>query len=346
MHALSAWLTIWILLGARKPMTLEKGPLNLSGEDYWEEPLTHKGDIGFKRIRAEADGMVLDAPPVVDLSVHSTIPVLCHRSGPTEKLFRFNLKTTAQLIVSHLETGDVQLTKLAPSPDRRTDSPPSPGWTTDWLEVDLDQKADLGPKMGRYAVWTVCGPEASNVRIIDLRPSGLALNSREFREGIRELNERGHAEISADRLRMSDFRHLPLKKAEAPESHWTLTPEPDPNGFSRLHLCFRIQGLTGFVYEEGKQPYGDDGRKIYGHIPALIFGFNPSRNLWFKSALDVPIVEMPSGPRSHPILSGNVTFRIPASDRKDFFAAPLDVWVTAMDQGAHAVVAAHPGKVE
>jgi hypothetical protein len=335
------WLLAIHLILAGNAMSEEKGPLHLSGEQYWNNPLSFKGDIGLDRLDAHADGMLLDAPPAVNLSTHKTIPLVCHRSGDSEKLHVYNLETTTQLVVSNLENGKIQLVKLAESPARRNEPPPSPGWSTDWLEVDLAKQVDLGQKVGRYLVWLACGPEASNERTIELYSDTFKISTQPYLDKIQSIRKGG---IQKNEPPASfDFHHTQVKSTESKEMEWVLGQEKGPHGEGRLRIRFRIAGLPGFLIPAQEMKSDPDGRPIYGHIPMLVFGFGKNRLLTLKSLVDLPIVEKPEGPSDHRILSGDISFHLPSLEKPGIRDEPLDVWAVALDHRAYLQFkAAHP----
>lgn len=315
-------------------MSDKKGPLNLSGEQYWNDPLSFKGDIGVDRLEAHVDGMLLDAPSTVNVSTHKTIPLVCHRSGESEKLHVYNLETTTQLVASNLETGMVQVVKLAESPSRNNEPPPSPGWSTDWLEADLAARVALGQKIGRYSVWLVCGPDASNKRTVELYSEQLKPGSQSYSDKLREI--RNNATPKYDPAVAAKFDFQPSKISG--NDDWVFTQEKGPHGETRLRIQYHVIGVPGLIFPPQEKKSDPAGRRLFGHLPMQVFGFGKNRTLSILSKVDLPLLEKPEGSSDYPILSGNISFVLADLKRDGIRDKPLDLWAVALEHRAYLQV--------
>lgn len=322
------------LIGCGVSMSNELGPLKLSGDQYWKDPSTLMGKIELDRIRSRADGMLLDAPDVVYLDIHPSIPLICHRSGESRKLHQFSLNSTAQIVVSHLETGKVLMVKLGESPDR-VGPEPSPGWATEFLEVDLLQIANLGPKLGQYAVRILCGPESSNLRYISIYPSSSARHSKDVREQLMLM--RSEPEISSGMPEIQNDKIRVLGKSQlTPESRGVeMNVIKESDNHHKIRVQFQVAGLPRF--EVASQTLGQQNKTTIAiaYLPVGLFVFNEHREVVVKSTLNIPAAQISRNPTGESVLDGAVSIEVPELEEQIRKGKPLDLWISTMSYISH-----------
>lgn len=319
------------------PAPSPKSPFGLEGEQYWNKPLQQQGalDFGSALVDKDVDGIFIDAPSKVYLNQHKTVPLAAIRSGSTGKLQRFSLNTTARLVLTHLETGKIQIVKPGETPVPDPDEPaPSPGWTVQDLETDLAESLDLGPKLGRYAAWMVCGPESSNQRVFALFPSVETESGKETRESLDRLRHEGGPPLPLLIGKTVDLIHEAQNPPEGKAPVWKLSDEPDAQGRHRLHLEFHLEGLPRFAYPKDRPHLDERGKRVHASLPLLLVGFDENRSPVLVKNLGLPVVAEPGGEEGKPILSGHVSLDLGALVKSRPSSKTLSLWAFSMDQGA------------
>lgn len=318
-----------------KPTLPPHGPLGLEGEQYWNKPLQQKSamDFGSSLVDKDVEGIFIDAPAMIYQDKHGTVPLAAFRSGSTRKLQRYSLRTTTQLVLIHLETGKAQMAKAAETPPTDADQPePSPGWAMENVEVDLAASMDLGPRLGRYAAFMVCGPERSNPRTFALFPSVESEAAKETRESLALLRKQGGPPQPLINGKTVDLIHEPMKPAEGKDAVWKLSHFPDGQGKHRIHLEFQLEGLPRFAYPKDRPHLDEKGKRVYANLPLLLAGFNENRSLVLVKNLGLPVMAEPGGEEGKPILSGHVSMDLGTLMGPKPAAKALTLWAISMDQ--------------
>lgn len=330
-----------------KPTLPPHGPLGLEGEQYWNKPLQQRSamDFGSSLVDKDVEGIFIDAPARIYQDKHGIVPLAAFRSGSTQKLRRYSLRTTTQLVLIHLETGKIQMAKAAETPPTDADQPePSPGWAMENLEVDLAASMDLGPRLGRYAVFMVCGPESSNLRTIALLPSAESEAAKETLESLALLRKEGGLPQPLLIGKTVDLIHEPLKPVEGKEAVWKLSHILDGQGKHRIHLEYRMEGLPRFAYPKDRPHLDEKGKRAYANLPLLLAGFDENRSLVLVKNLGLPVMAEPGGEEGKPILSGHVSLDLGTLLRPNPAAETLTLWAISMDQRSMAKIEWAPRK--
>lgn len=329
------------------PAPSPRSPFGLEGEQYWSKPLQQQGAMDFASdlVDKDVDGIFIDAPPTVYLDQHKTVPLAAIRSGSTAKLQRFSLNTTTRLVVTHLETGKIQIVKPGEAPVPDPDEPaPSPGWTVQDLQVDMAEALDLGPRLGRYAAWMICGPESSNQRVVALFPGIEAEAGKEAREGLARLHREGGPPQPLLIGKTVDLIHEPRKPADGKTPVWKLSLVPDGQGKHRLHLEYRLEGLPRFTYPKDRPHLDEKGKRVYANLPLLLVGFDENRSPVLVKNLGLPVMAEPGGDEGRPILSGHVSLDLGALVKRKASSKALTLWAFSMDQACMAEIEWSAGK--
>lgn len=333
---MSPWIALILLhmTGNKMPeanIDLVKGPFGLQDEQFWSKPLWQQSVVDFRIKLGDdlADGMYLDTPDRIYADRHKGIPLAMLRSGPTDKLYDHNLRTTTRLVLSHLETGTIQIVKLA-EPGTPKKRPTSPGWTSTELEVDLKALADLGPGLGSYQAMLLCGPEASNRKAFALYPSPALEKDKTTQESLGKLRKEGGSPA-----RLVDRLTLDLKKSSPAPSDapaWKAALKRTPKGDVRLALEFHIPVLPRFILPPEKQVANPDGSKVKAVLPVFLAGFDENRALCLGTFLGLPIEDAPAGSPEKPVLASALEFSLTGLLGAALPKETLTVWALTMDQ--------------
>jgi hypothetical protein len=312
------------------------GPLGLSGDAYWRKPRHQRAvlDFGSALVEKDVEGTFIDIPSKVHLDGRGSIPLVAVRGGSTRELFLRPLAAVGQLVVAHLESGALQAVKAGEPPPRDPDfEEPSPGWSMEDLEADLAEAVNLGPRLGRYAAYVLCGAEASNLREFSLFPSAGAETDPETAERIRQLREAGGPLLPLLHRGSADLVHEPEPTPPGSEPLWRLAHIPATGGRSRLHLEYRLEGLPRFVYPGERPRLDETGRRVYANLPILLLGFDGTRALVLRKALGLPVVTAPSGVPERPVLQGHVSLDLEML-LSQAMPGRLTLWALTLDRRA------------
>jgi hypothetical protein len=315
-------------------MASAASPFGLSGEQYWLKPMDQPGPLAYGsdllRKDSKAQGIHIDVPPKVLLDKHKTVPLIAFNSNSTADVSRFGLKRTAQIVLAQLETGTITMTKAAESPLPDPDRPePGPGWVVEDLETDAAE-AGLGPRLGRYAVCLLNGPDGSETRTFTVFPSAAAEHAVETGTALKALRHEGGAPPLASAKRLH-LRHEPLP--QLPQGAMPFTLAADPAGGHRVHLGFRLAALPRFIHPKDKPVLDDEGKRVFATLPVFLVAFDADRLPVHSQLLGLPIAAGPGGDPESPNLTGHVSFDLETLIQAKP-GAKLTLWALAMDRKA------------
>lgn len=336
---MNAWpLLLLTLTGSKmhnQPTAPIPGPFGLEGDQYWNKPLQQKSAMAFgsSLVDKDVEGIFIDAPATIHLDKHGTVPLAAFRSGSTLKLRRFSLRTTTQLVLIHLETGRIQMAKAAETPPMDVNEPePSPGWAMEDLEVNLAESMDLGPRLGRYEAFMVCGPESSNPRTITLFPSVETEAAKATLESLALLRKEGGPPQPLLVGKTVDLIHEPVKPAGGKEALWKLSHMLDGQGRHRIHLEYHLEGLPRFAYPKDRPHLDEKGKRIHANLPVLLAAFDENRSLVLVKNLGLPVMAEPVGEAGKPVFVGHVSLDLGTLVKPGPAAKALTLWVFSMNQ--------------
>lgn len=348
---MSPWfaLLFFHMMGNKMPeanIDMIKGPFGLKDEQFWNKPLWQQPVVDFRITLGDKlhDGMFLDAPDRVYGDRHKTIPLAMIRSALTDKLYDFNLRTTTRLVLSHLETGSIQIVKVGePGPPKKR--PTSPGWASTELEADLKDIADLGPGLGTYQAMLLCGPQASNRKAFALYPSPTQEKDKSTLTALEKLRKEGGSPAP-----MSDRIALDLRKAtpspdQTDAAAWKAALKRAPKGEVRLSLEFNLPVLPRFILPPEKQVANPGRSNVRAILPVYLAGFDENRSLCLNVFLGLPIEDAPKGTPEKPILASAMEFSLSSLLGSALPKETLTVWALTMDQATMAeLTLGAPGK--
>lgn len=289
-------------------MADEKGPLGFLGDTYWDPKSQSIAEVAMRRLDSLVDGMILDAPTHVYHNIHSTIPVVCLRTSPTEKLHTFSLKKTTYLVCNSMETNFSQIVKLAPTPARADNRKPSPGFTGERMDLDLNSIIPIISQTGSYIIWLVCGPEVSNQRIIQILPTKESENTKEIKDTIGFLRKDRSISKTELYIHLVDIMQHPFASTEKNDNTWNFIIEKQTGSTTRIHLRYKILGLPSFLLPDDQVKYDPDGKQVYAYLPVTFVGFNEDRKLSILQQSELPVIEKIGGTEEAPLLNGDISF--------------------------------------
>jgi hypothetical protein len=319
---------------------LIKGPFGLKDEMFWNKPLWQPSVVDFRIKLGDdlADGMFLDTPDRIYGDRHKTIPLAMVRSGPTQKLFDYNLRTTARLVVSHLETGNIQIVKPGEAGGPARKRPDSPGWTSTELEADLRNIMDLGAGLGVYQAFLICGPQISNRKAFALFPSPEAEKKKETLDALERLRKEGGSPARMASLVALDIRQSPPSMDEASGPRWKAALERVQDGTIRLDLDYSLPVLPRFVLPSDKPLIRPDGSRVRAILPVYLVGFSEDRRICLDAFLGLPVQGEPGGTPERPVLEGRMNLSLSSLLGKALPEGKLTLWAVVLDQAVSAEV--------
>lgn len=320
-------------------------PFGLSGDQYWAKPMDQASVIAYGTDMAfkgrEGRGIHIDVPPKVFLDKRKTVPLIAFNSNSLSDVHHFALRKTASIVLTHLETGKVGMTKAADTPVRDLNEPdgePEPGWTVEDLVADAAE-AGLGPRLGRYAVFMLNGPDASETRTFSVFPSAAAESASETKAALKALRVEGGSPQPTASVKSLRLRHEPLPQLKDGAMPWQLAAGPGATEGHRVHLGFRIAGLPRFVHPGDKPILDEEGKRVLATLPVFLVAFDENRIVAFSRHLGVPVIAGPGVDPEAPILAGHVSFDLETLAKPLKAGSKLTLWAIAMDRKAKLEIA-------
>lgn len=339
----SAWplLILLQLTGSKmqdNPIPPAGSPFGLSGEQYWSEPFGQPqvsafgNDLLFKM--GEGRGLHIDVPAKVYRDKHKSIPLVAFQSDETRIIHNYPLRKSAHMVLAHLETGKINMAKAAETPMKDPNAPdgePGPGWVVDQVLADAAD-AGLGPGLGRYAVFMISGPDASNTRAFSVFPSAAAETASETKVALKGLRHEGgpvQPLASTKRLRLRHEPMPPLKDGVMP---FQLAPDTTGQSPHRVHLGFRLAGLPRFVYPKDKPVQDDEGKRVFANLPVFLVAFDGDRTPVLIELIGLPIAAGPGLDPEAPTLAGHLSFDLETLIKPQKPGTKLTLWAICMDR--------------
>lgn len=325
------------------PAPVAESPFKLSGEQYWSKPLElpHVMDFASELARKteKGRGLYIDMPSKVYLDKHQDVPLPSLHSNSFANLDRFALRMTAHIVSTHLETGKIAMAKAADTPVRDPNAPDGdsgPGWSVEQLQADAADAVTL-PRLGRFAVFLLNGPDASHTLIRSEFPSVAAETASETKAALKALRHEGGSPQPAASIKALKLRHEPLPPLKEGAMPWQLAAAPPGNagqGGHRVHLGFRIPGLPRFLQPKDKPLLDDDGKRVLATLPVFLIAFDADRTVVLSRHLGLPITAAPGPDPEVPLLSGHVSFDLETLMKPRKPGDKLTLWAVAMDRKA------------
>jgi len=309
-----------------KETSNKKGPLGLSNGQYWNNPTTLFDSITEDRMMSSIDGFVIDAPEKVFLDKNATVPLICLQTAETNKFVRHSLETTTQLVTVCLETGKVNVKKLAPSPATQDLRQHPPGFSCGTLALDVRGNVSEG----RYSFFLLSGPEQSNQCIVEIIPGCDSKLIEEYKNRIHEIHNFG-----AETAYMYDYS--PIKLQNLPLTTDTLPIllkwQKNSGNEVEISVAFKIEGLPRFVFDKVKK-VAADGQTVYAAVPVGFIGFDENRSFVLNKETMLPVITTPGGTEDSPLLSGNVLIQLSAL-LPYLIPKKLSLWCVCMEHVAY-----------
>lgn len=327
------------------PAPAAESPFKLSGEEYWTKPLwlPHVREYASELARKteKGQGLYIDMPPKVHLDKHKNVPIVALYSDSFANMDRFELRKTAHIVLTHLETGKVNMAKAADTPVKDPNAPEydgSPGWTVDELEADAADAVVL-PRLGRFAVFLINGPDASNTLIHSEYPSAAAETAPETKVALKGLRHEGGSPIPTASVKALKLRHEALPQLKDGAMPWQLAVAPGATEGRRVHLGFRIPGLPRFLQPKDKPLLDDDGKRVLATLPVFLVAFDQDRTVIMSKHIGLPIAAGPGLEPEAPTLTGHVSFDLETLVKPRKPGEKITLWAIAMDRKAKVELA-------
>lgn len=319
-------LIIWGCRMGLKDSVSDNGPLGLSGDQYWNNPTSLIDSVIRLRMINSIDGFLIDAPEKVFLDKNATVPLICLQTAETNKFVRHSLETTTQLVTICLETGKVNIKKLAPSPATQDLRQHPPGFSCGTLALDVRGNVSEG----RYSFMLLCGPEKSNERIVEVIPGSDKKTIEEYKKRIHEIQSFGAETAFLYDHSQIKLQNLPLTTDTLPIM---LKWQKNSNNEIEISLTYNIEGLPRFVFDKENKVTAD-GKTVYAALPVTFIGFNGNRSFVLNKETILPVTTAPKGTVEKPSLCGNVL--IPLLELLPYGTPEkLSLWCICMEHAAY-----------
>jgi len=307
----------------------ELNPFGLSGEQFWENPTSLiDDDFVSDRLFGKKDGFLIAAPEKVFLDHHSTVPLVCLHTAETNKFVRHSFKTTTQLVSVCLESGEVELTKLAPSPVFKDNRQHPPGFSSRRLAVDLKQL--VNQSMGRHTVMLLCGPEISNQQTIEIIPGKDPASVAKYQNEVSLLRRAGPSLSINEAFTELEIQQHTIHRPDNNKSAFTISQKPEGKSDARITIDFNITGLPRFSF--GKtQVFTSDKKPVFAGLPVAFVGFDEERALIIDSRYTLPVTTPLAGNEESPVLQDNVSFLLSKLLSPNFAGKKVSLWCIAME---------------
>lgn len=306
----------------------QSNPLGLFGNQFWNNPEIYIEDIIGERLMSSIDGYIIDAPVKVLLHEHETVPLVCVHTAETNKFLRHSLKTTAQLLSVHLETGEIQLVKLAPTPAVRDTRKHPPGFSSQSLIIDLKEKLSIHQFPGHHTLKLLCGVESSNTDIVEVVPYNFKNDLKEYIKICEKMkNEKQMKDVSGV-YSQYQIKHLDRSVQEGNGNVLNLEYRDEEKA---VVIDFKIEGIHRFLSAEEKKYVDPNGNVVYAGLPIAVIGFDEERTLTIFEKITLPVTSIPTMINDVPVFSGSVL--LPLQDIVDLKECngKISLWFVTME---------------
>src|SRR5690554_301940 len=311
--------------------------LPLKNEQYWDDPEFMISDKKYERMINCIDGFLVDAPEIVFLDKHQSVPMICLHTAETSKFIIHSLKTTTYLVHVYLETGKIEIVKLADSPVIKDARKHPPGFSSRVLTIDLQKKLSLGTLPGKHNIMLLCGPEISNNQVIEIIPGSKKEDIDNYKKQIEQLNNESMPLPFKKAYTELKIKHHELTESDNEKQKFEVSKIKENETDYRLTVDYSIAGLKRFLFAE-ELPKTPDGDDVFASLPVGIAVFNKDRVFVLFKEMSLPVIAKPEEKNGVPVFSGKVSFLL-SSLLFDIIDAGVDleeltIWFISMKNTA------------
>ena len=150
-------------------MTAEH-PFEMSDEDFWTNPDKNLSTLAGTRVRSRRPGLLTDSPKTIPIKQREQWPYLVLQTGDTHELYKVPFSEHAVVTAYSPSEGILYAARAIPKMGPAVDSGPlpSPGFTSNFENVDARAVLGIPWRNGRYVLTTVIRDQTSNRVTVEL----------------------------------------------------------------------------------------------------------------------------------------------------------------------------------
>ena len=150
-------------------MTTEH-PFEMSDEEFWSNPDKNLSMLAGTRVRSSKSGLLADSPKTVPVRQREQWPYLILQTGDTLELYKVPFADHAIVTAYSPAEGVLYAARAIPQMGPRgTSGPmPSPGFSSNFENIDARAVLGIPWRNGRYILTTVIRDQTSNRVSVDL----------------------------------------------------------------------------------------------------------------------------------------------------------------------------------
>jgi len=156
-------------------LRVSPGPLNLNDADFWVDPRRTRAEIEQPLLRADHEALLFDAPAVVTIDNHDSLPTQALRVASLATLRQWPFRESAVIVGVDLVNNVVQAALAIEPPDRqveampRSDAPAQAGMGSETYTIELRNRLNLPWESGRFQARLIVADQMTPARDIELK---------------------------------------------------------------------------------------------------------------------------------------------------------------------------------
>lgn len=329
-----------LALGIQMTDGAEKSLFGLTDDQFWHEPTMQKPAMNFSKelLWKRKPGIFIDMPKSIHTNRNNSVPVCGFRSQNSDIAHRFTLAQTCKLVVTDLQTGEIQTAQYKRNPDIQDDEAPSPGWIVEDFSFDLLEQVKLESKMGAFTARILGGPESSNSKSFEIYPDEDSKKQPEIESQFKAARLQGGPTYLPLSLKIFDAKYITQQQIPGDGPVWEVVAQESNPAETRIELKYQVAGLPRFVYPKDKPHLDENGRRVYAALPVYLLAFDENRIAVVSEKLGLPVLAPPSGSSENPILEGRISLGLSGLLNQNRKPKALSIWVISMGHFAMAEI--------
>ena len=301
----------------------------LTEEQFWHDPTMQKSAANFGKelLWKRKPGIFIDMPNSIHTNQNTSVPVCGFRSQSSEITHRFTLARTCKLIVSDLQTGEIQTAQFKRNPDIQDEETPSPGWIVEDFSFDLLEQVKLESKFGKFTARILCGPESSNSKSFEIYPNKESKKQPEIESQFKSSRMGGGPPYPLLSLKKLDVKFPPQHQLPGNGTLWDVIVADSNASETHIDLKYQVAGLPRFVYPKNKPHLDENGRRVYASLPVQLLAFDEGRNVIISEKFGVPVMSQPGGSAENLVLEGRISLGMDQLMNKTRKPKSLSIWM-------------------